>query len=170
MEGFDTYFRMAQVLGVDKDTGAKVCHGRWQYEVDSATGKKVFPKGADLPAGDHLYLTDGKAKVLLEKDGMPAALIHEFGKGKGIYLSKFEKNNANNRLLLNLILEGLGLSQDQNYLTDNADAECAYYPRSGKLVVINNSDRELTTHVKTEKGVKEFKLQPFETQIVDANN
>ena len=31
--GYDTFFRLAQVLGVDKDNGARVCHGKWEYEV-----------------------------------------------------------------------------------------------------------------------------------------
>ena len=33
MEGYDSYFRMAHVLGVDEDTGARVVHGKWSYEV-----------------------------------------------------------------------------------------------------------------------------------------
>lgn len=30
--GYDTYFRMAHVLGIDEDTGARICHGKWQYD------------------------------------------------------------------------------------------------------------------------------------------
>ncbi len=47
------------------------------------------------------------------------------------------------------------------------DAECAYYPASRKLVVINNSDQALTTTVRTGNGTKEFFLQPFEMKIVE---
>ncbi len=74
-------------------------------------------------------------------------------------------SNANTRMLLNLMLYGMGLPLNQNYLADNPDAECAYYPGNGKLVVINNSDKELQTKVWTEKGVREFTLAPFETVI-----
>ena len=111
--------------------------------------------------------TDPTAKVLVEKDGIPVAVVHDFGKGKGVYLSKFEKNNANNRMLLNLMLYARGMDLDQKFLTSHPDAECAYYPASKKLVVINNSDKALTTTVKTNNGTKEFFLNPFETQIVD---
>ncbi len=166
-EGYQTYFRMASVLGVDEDTGARVCHGRWQYDVNTDIAKKVFPEGAGVPARDHLYLTDGKADVLADANGIPTAAVHDFGKGRGIYLGGFEVNNANTRLLLNLMLYGLGLELDQNYLTDNAQAECAYYPASGKLVVINNSGEKISTGIKTEKGTKNFVLDAFETQIVD---
>ncbi len=166
-EGYDTYFRMASVLGIDEDTGAKVCHGRWQYDVDDKTKEAVFPEGADVPAAAHLYLTDGKAKVLAEKNGIPAAVVHDFGKGKGVYLSRFEKSNANNRMLLNLMLYAKGMDLDQKYLSSHPDAECAYYPASRKLVVINNSDQALTTTVKTGSGTKEFFLQPFEMKIAE---
>lgn len=167
VEGYDTFFRMASVLGIDKDTGAKVCHGRWQFDVDEKTKELIFPQGADVPTAANLYLTDPDAKILVEKDGIPVAVVHDFGKGKGVYLSKFEKNNANNRMLLNLMLYAMGMDLDQKFLTSHPDAECAYYPASKKLVVINNSDKALTTTVKTNNGTKEFSLNPFETQIVD---
>lgn len=168
VEGYQDYFRMAQVLGMDEDTGARVCHGRWQYAVDETLRAEIFPEGADVPGREWLFLTDGNAKVLAEKNGIPAACVNSFGKGKGIYLSGFSVSNANTRMLLNLMLFGLDLPLEQNYLTDHVDAECAYYPKSGKLVVINNSDKELQTSVRTEKGTRNFALAPFETQIVDA--
>ncbi len=167
-EGYQDYFRMAQVLGIDEDTGARVCHGRWQYTLDEETQKLLIPEGADVPGRQYLMLTDGKARVLAEKNGIPAAVINDFGKGKGIYLSGFSLSNANARMLLNLMLYGMGLPLNQNYLTDNPDAECAYYPGTGKLVVINNSDRQVRTKVQTEKGVREFTLAAFETVIEEA--
>ena len=167
-EGYQDYFRMAQVLGIDEDTGARVCHGRWRYTLDEETQKLLIPEGADVPGRQYLMLTDGKARVLAEKNGIPAAVINDFGKGKGIYLSGFSLSNANARMLLNLMLYGMGLPLNQNYLTDNPDAECAYYPGTGKLVVINNSDRQVRTKVQTEKGVREFTLAAFETVIEEA--
>ncbi len=167
-EGYQDYFRMAQVLGIDEDTGARVCHGRWQYTLDEETQKLLIPEGADVPGRQYLMLTDGKARVLAEKKGIPAAGSKDFGKGKGIYLSGFSLSNANARMLLNLMLYGMGLPLSQNYLTDNPDAECAYYPGTGKLVVINNSDRQVRTKVQTEKGVQEFTLAAFETVIEEA--
>lgn len=168
VDGYQSYFRMADVLGIDEDTGAKVCHGRWQYDVDSETRDRIFPDEATVPARSFLYLTDGKAAVLADENGIPTATVNAFGKGKGIYLAGFEISNANTRMLLNMMLYGLGMDLDQNYLTDNANAECAYYPVSGKMVVINNSGETITTNVKTEKGRKTFTLEGFETQIVDA--
>lgn len=166
-DGYMDYFRMARVLGIDEDTGARVCHGRWQYEVDDALRQRIFPEGAKISGRDWLFLTDGRADVLAEENGIPTVCINDFGKGKGIYLSSFSFDNANTRMLLNLMMYGMGLPLDADYLTDNADAECAYYPKSGKLVVINNSGQEICTSVRMEGKSRAFTLQPFETQIVD---
>ena len=53
--GYDTYFRMAHVLGIDEDTGARICHGRWQYEVQSVDG--LMPEGSGIRAVSYTHLT-----------------------------------------------------------------------------------------------------------------
>jgi len=95
----------------------------------------------------------------------PTDYVNEFGKGKGIYLGGFSYNNANTRMLLNLLLYGTGLSLAQKYIPDNCDAECAYYPQSKEIIVINNSDKQIETHIMTATGVKNFTLEAYEMQI-----
>lgn len=170
VDGYDTFFRMAPVLGVDEDTGARICHGKWQFAVENIEG--LMPEGSFVKKkGDYRkgipYLTDGKAKVLAEDGGVPVLTINEFGKGLGIYLASFEKTIENTRLLLNLIL--LAGREDLNglYLTDNANTECAYYPGSGRLVVINNGAQPQTTVVRTQKGSVETQLEPYATKMLD---
>jgi beta-D-galactosyl-(1->4)-L-rhamnose phosphorylase len=165
VEGFDSYFRMAQVLGIDEDTGARVYHGKWQYEIDNNLSGKLICKDAHVEGSKWLYLTDGNAKVISDENGVPTATVNEYGKGKGIYLGNFELDNANTRLLLNLITYAANLGENVKYITDNADAECAYYPKDNKLVVINNSEEKVETSVLTDEGVKKFTLEPFETKI-----
>ena len=167
VDGYSDFFRMAQVLGVDMDTGAKVCHGRWQFAVDTALAEQLIPDGADIPAKKGLFLTDGTAQVLMEKDGIPVAAVHNAGRGKGIYLAGFRFDNANTRMLLQLLLYGAGQPLAQDYMTDHVDTECAFYPGSGKLVVINNSDKKVETHVRMGAEQKTFVLEPFATQIAE---
>jgi beta-D-galactosyl-(1->4)-L-rhamnose phosphorylase len=169
VEGYDTYFRMAQVLGIDEDTGAYVYHGKWQYELDSKLRGRLFNTGAvaaHVKGSKWLYLTDGNAKVIADENGVPTATVNNYGKGKGIYLGDFELDNANTRLLLNIITYSVGLGEDVKYITDNADAECAYYPADNKLVVINNSEKTVNTSILTDDGVKTVTLNAFETKIL----
>ncbi len=170
-DGFVNYFRMAPALGVDEDTGARVCHGKWAFDTVSVPG--LIPEGAYVKGRDGRYLTDGKAEVLLSENlpavmgdnVVPALSVHNFGKGKGIYLASFEKNNANNRLLLNLLMYGAGKDLNQKWITDNANTECAYYPADKKLIVVNNSAESQVCKVNGYDG--KFTMQPYETQILD---
>ncbi len=164
ISGYDSTFRMASVLGVDKNTIDRICHGKWSYEKENIEG--LIPEGAYIPKRCSVHLTDGNAKVLLDKDSEPVLTINNFGKGKGIYLSTFETTPVNNRLLFNIILFASGLSLDQKYVTDNANTECAYFPASKKLIVINNSDQKQSTTITTDKGEISIKnIAPFDTVI-----
>ena len=162
--GYDTYFRMAHVLGVDEDTGAKISHGRYSFE---PTNCKCVEDGTTIASKDGIYLTDGETVVVKADGNRPVLTKHPFGKGAGVYLSSFEYNEINSRTLLNLILNITGVGTDINYLTDNLWTECCYYPGKKKLVVINNSDKEQTTTVKTEAGDKTVTLTAFDTVIID---
>lgn len=162
--GYDTYFRMAHVLGIDEDTGARICHGRWQYEVQSVDG--LMPEGSGIRGRSGLYLTDGNARVVAEADGAPAMTINDFGKGKGIYMSHYNISLENTRMLFNIILLAGGEALDGEYITDNPYTECAYYPASRMLVIINNSGETQTASVKTETGVKSATLEAYDTAII----
>lgn len=162
--GYDTYFRMAHVLGIDEDTGARICHGRWQYEVQPVDG--LMPEGSGIRGRSGLYLTDGNARVVAEADGAPAMTINDFGKGKGIYMSHYNISLENTRMLFNIILLAGGEALDGEYITDNPYTECAYYPASNMLVIINNSGETQTASVKTEAGVKSATLEAYDTAII----
>lgn len=169
VEGYDSFFRMANVLGVDEDTGAKLCHGKWSFEVQQ--DEKLMPEGSFVKkTGDYRkgvpYLADGKAKVLAADGTVPTLTVNRFGKGYGIYLASFEKTIENTRMLLNLIRMAGGELENDLYLTDNIYTECAYYPGSGQLVVINNSDQPQTTGVQTKNGRVEISLEAYATKML----
>lgn len=164
LSGCDTFFRMAHVLGVDEDTGERVCHGKWAFETEAVPG--LLPPNAFVKKKSHIYLTDGTAQVLLAEEGIPTLTLHRFGQGMGIYLGGYVTTQENTRMLANLILYGAGENLDQCYQTDNLLTECAYYPKAETLVVINNSPMEQSTGVKTQKGQVTVELKPYETKVV----
>ena len=162
VEGYDTFFRMAHVLGVDEDTGARVCHGKWSFDADH-----ILPEGVRIKAKEGRYLTDGRAKVLLAEGERLLITENRFGRGMGIYLAGFEVNPMNTRMLYQLLLYAGGEKQPYQYMTDNCQTECAYYPQSRKLVVINNSEKQQTTSIQTHAGKKEAVLKPYETIFME---
>ncbi len=161
--GNEPVFRMSSVLGVDADSVARVCHGKWSFEEETIPG--LMPEGSEISLSCKVHLTDGKAKVLSSQDGFPTFTIHDFGKGKGVYLSSFETTLENNRLLLNLLLKLTG-NDNSNYITDNYATECAFFPEGKKLIVVNNSDQVQSTSVKTPTGAVSFRdIPPYGTVI-----
>lgn len=163
--GYDTYFRMAHVMGIDRDTGARVCHGRFTFEARDM--EKIIPTNVSLSGLEGVYLTDGKAKVLLSEGENPVLTINSFGKGAGIYLSSFFVSPENTRLLYQLIRYAGGEGISGLYMTDNLYTECAYYPSGKKLVVINNSDLPQTARVETEFGRQTVTLEPYDTVFLE---
>lgn len=165
VQGYDNYFRMAHVLGVDEDTGARVCHGRWIFEPSDS--EHILPRGARVLPKENRYLTDGQARVLLAQDDKPLVTVHDFGKGKGIYLASFQVSPENTRMLYQLIRYAGGEGVSGLYMTDNLYAECAYYPESRKLVVINNSEEEQTTTIPTHVGDKTVTIGAYDTIFME---
>lgn len=163
--GYDTFFRMAHVLGVDQDTGARVCHGKWNFAVMDYL--EIASEGVQISSKENCYLTDGKAKVLMAKGNNPLLIINEFGKGKGIYLSSFSIGAANTRLLFRLLCYAGGEDSKGLYLTDNLYVESAYYPDTKQLVAINNSDTEQAARIRTKEAVIQLKMAAYETKFVD---
>jgi beta-D-galactosyl-(1->4)-L-rhamnose phosphorylase len=164
VDGNDTFFKMAHVLGVDEDRGERICHGRYTFE---ETGCDCVKDKESFKVNSGIYLTDADTKVAMAKDGIPCVTMHPFGKGKGVYMSSFKTNDKNTRTLMNIILNATGEGTEQNYITDNLYCECAYYPDGKQLVVINNSDSEQTTTIKTEFGDKTVTLSAFDTAIIE---
>lgn len=167
VSGYGDTFRMARILGVDEDTGARVCHGRWPVQAEPADG--LIPDGATLKTHDHLYMTDGGTRVLAEVDGTPAIAAHAFGKGRGVYMAGFEYSPVNARMLLNLLLWAKGLPLNSDWLTTAPETEAAWFPADKTLVVINNSTQKKSTVVKTPDGDIAVELDGLETKILPQN-
>ena len=159
LPGGDTYLRMAHVLGIDLDTGAKVCHGRFTYDIMPEAGLAVGD--AHLKRKENIYLTDGKTRVLAEDKGAPTFTVNCFGKGKGIYLTSFRVDPKATRFLLNLLLYAAGIDSKQLYLTDNPYTECAYYPAANTLAVVNMSGEKQIARIGTPGGFVEVDVETY---------
>lgn len=165
-EGYDTYFKMAHVLGVDLDTGDRICHGKYSFDLDEEA-ERLCGK-AEIKPKEGIYLLSDKTRVLARENDLPSVTLNRFGKGMGVYMSSFKHSALNNRALQNLVLYSTGEDTDGIYITDNPNTECCFYrseKNCGRLVAINNSGTEQSTVIKTESGPYCFKLKPFEMTV-----
>ena len=165
VSGGDTCLALAHVLGVDTDDGSYACHMPWEFEISGAP----FPVwDAALAVRRGVRLTDPETKVLRAAEGFPQLTLHAFGRGQAAYLSGFVYSPEAARMLLELLLYLTGRDGKAAGLCDVPEAECAWFPESGKLVVFNNSDRRLETAVAWPDGQRSFTLAPMETRIAEA--
>ena len=163
--GYHTFFRMAHVLGVDLDTGARVCHGRWAYTIQK--GLPIGEPSEGLKDKECLYLTDGKARVLADANGVPQMTVNRFGKGLGVYMSDFQMTAQNARMLLDILLYTADLTDAAPYISGDCRVEAAYYPHSRTLVVINNSGETVETSVSLpDSNWLNVILTPMETKEI----
>lgn len=164
VEGYDTFLRVAHILGMDVDTGDRICHGRWSYE---KTDSCAMVNGAAVLCNKGAYITEGNTEVICDEDNVPSMTMHKFGSGAGIYMGGYRHSTENARMLMNIILSATGTLQEENYITDNVYTECAYYPGNKTLVVINNSEEEQTTNVKTPEGTKTVTLAGYDVAVLN---
>ena len=161
-DGGDRYFKMAHVLGVDRDRGDFIRHGKWKIPEIASRDYMLIPSEAEIPVKQEIYLTDPNCMVLRGEDKNPSAALHRFGKGAGVYLGGYRHSNANERMLQNLILYACGDDPKQELIPDNYNTECAYYPAVKTLLVVNNTCKEQRTHILFQGGEREYVLKAGE--------
>jgi beta-D-galactosyl-(1->4)-L-rhamnose phosphorylase len=135
--GGDTRFALAHILGVDQDDGAYACHQPWLFETENAP---FFTADQALGVTPGIRLAGPDTRVLREKDGVPTLTLHPFGKGKAAYLGGFAYSPEAARMLLELLLHLTGTDGRAAGITDCPAAECAWFPASHTLVVMNDQD------------------------------
>lgn len=166
-DGGTTRFRLADVLGVDRDLGARVCHGRWPGEKPETL---PFDICEDVLGDDKdLYLTDEHTQVLCEKNGIPQMTCHTFGKGRAVYMSRFVRNTQSIRMLLNVLLYLTGHLDDALYIASDARVEASYFEKDYMLVALNNAEEPVTTEIRTKSGTVTVTLEPLETKMLPLN-
>ena len=161
--GGDTFFRLAHVLGVDMDDGEYACHAPWSFEV----GETPVPLCPDaLAAKPEIRLTDPETLVLAARDGAPQMTLHRFGKGCAAYLSGFSYSPEAAHRLLGLLLYMTGKDGRDAGYCDNPMVETAWFPASEMLVVMNNSDKEITAQIEWPDGSETMTLSPLEMRFI----
>jgi len=131
------FLRMAHILGVDVDNGEYACHGRPAFIAEVQPG--LIPDGFDIEGRGDCVLVSPSARVLAGRHGRLSIVMNAFGGGAGVYCASFTHAPCSARFLQNLILFATNNDMTPDGATDDPHVECAYYPASGRLVMINNS-------------------------------
>jgi len=144
------YFQLAHVLGVDRELGQSINIGK--YTFSKSAGHFITSDMAGAPdfGSDiaDVFALNGYTKVLAASGKWVRIAAHGFGKGRAVYMSGHRFRMENVRLVHRAMFWAAGREKDFGPWTcSNIETECAYYPGSRKLVVINNSGSHQETDV-----------------------
>lgn len=170
------HFRLAQVLGVDRDTGDRVANGKYRYDVPAVPAAAHFITAdvsapLDLgPETDGIYVLGGGPRVLAERDGAPRLAVQAFGRGRSVYLSGFRFTAENTRLLHRALFWAAGQEGRWGaWQSANVRTEATWFAKAGKLVVINNAGEPQETVVTLGDGrtTRTVRLEAHGIAILD---
>jgi beta-D-galactosyl-(1->4)-L-rhamnose phosphorylase len=164
------YIQLSDMLGIDRDIGLATMKQKYKYTVQNShfitKDTPVIDFGKDI---DNIFVLGKDTTVLADKDDSPKITVHEFGKGRAVYMSGFLFNHENTRLLQRAIYWAANDEKSYDiWSTSNIHTECAYYPASGKLVVINNSgENQDTVVIGADKKEYKVSLEAHDIKIID---
>ncbi len=161
VNGGDTRFALAHVLGVDQDDGAYACHGAWTFETEKAAPFLVADEALAVTPGIRLISPD--TRVLRAPGGVPALTERTFGKGKALYMGGFSYSPRAARMLLEMLLYLTGADAGRAGLAEDPAAECAWFPGQKTLVVMNASEEPVDTFVSLPCGKVNVHLEAHRT-------
>ncbi len=151
--------QLAQVLGVEKETGFTLGYDKYNWDV--VPNHFILADCAGTP--DFGPLKRGiyalRGAQVLAKDGRNVLMAaNAFGHGRSVYLTGLPYSNENSRILHRAILWAAG-SEDElrNWFSSNPAVEVNAYVRNGRFCAVNNTDLPQETTVFCPDG-KSFAL------------
>ncbi len=165
------YFQLADVMGVDKEVGHTLQSATIRFEVkDNHFLTQGLVGQLDFGAGETFVFNGSPGTEVVAANGLHVlAAAKDFGRGRSVFLGALPYSLANSRLLQRAIFWAAGKEKAMGqWYADNVNTECAYYPKTKKLVVVNNSGQPQTTNVTDAKGrPRKVSLKPYASQFID---
>ncbi|MBL7077372.1 MAG: 1,3-beta-galactosyl-N-acetylhexosamine phosphorylase [Kiritimatiellae bacterium] len=176
LKGGGRFFRMAPVLGVDREpvliqenVDFKSFCRDGHFIVSDADGPldlldetvnlKPFTQQAEVVSWRRIAECDHFYDYL-----RPQLVVNGYGAGRGVYFSGFKYDAMNSRVLARALYWAAGKEQQWTaWQSDNPFLECAWFPAARKLIVVNNSHQ-------TQKGTitgDDGQMYPIELSMLD---
>ena len=166
------YFQLSHILGIDREIGltqstvklADLSSDKHHFILEDLEGEIDFGKDTD-----GVYALSKDTRLLAQKENNIEIAVHSFGKGRSLYLSGFKFTPENTRLLHRGLFWAAGKQHEYGPWTcSNIFTDCAYYPKTKKLVVISSSDNPEKTKVFDAHGKTiDVSIEPHGIQILD---
>ena len=148
------FFQLASVLGVEEETGFTLNYDKYNWEekpghfiLADATKPVDFGEGKK-----NIYAFEG-TDILVQKDKEVQMAVHEYGKGRSVYISGVPYSFENSRMLYRAMLWSAHAEEDlHTWFSTNFNVEVHAYVANGKYCVVNNTYEPQDTTVYTTDG------------------
>lgn len=134
------FFQLANVLGVEKETGFTLDYDKYNWTEHSHFITEDCQGTIDFGEGKkNIYALDG-TEILVQRDKEVQMAVHSYGDGRSVYISGLPYTFENNRLLYRSILwAGHGEALLHTWFSTDYNVEVHAYVANGKYCVVNNT-------------------------------
>ena len=149
------YLQLASVLGVEKETGFTLNYDKynWDEHRDHFILADCPDHAVDFGEGKKSIFALEGTEILIQKEKEVQMAVHEYGKGRGVYLSGLPYSFINNRVLHRAILWAAHDEESlHRWFSTNYNVEVHAYVKNGKYCVVNNTYEPQDTTVYTGDG------------------
>jgi beta-D-galactosyl-(1->4)-L-rhamnose phosphorylase len=166
------FFQLSHLLGVDREIGRSLSRGKLAFRTETDGHFLMEDVEGEIDFGQdvsNIFVTSEDTRVLAAREGSSRVSIRGFKSGRSVYLSGFRFSPQNTRLLHRALYWAAGHEREFGVWTcSNIYTECAYYPGSGRLIVINNSHQTEKTNIRDALGNRvEVYVEPQGIRILD---
>ena len=160
------FFQLASVFGVEEERGFTLGYDKYNWECHDHFITEDAPEDIDFGEGiKNIYALEG-TMVLREKGGEVQLAVHDFGRGRAVYICGLPYSFANSRLLHRAVLWSSGKDDKlHTWFSDNYNVEVHAYPENGKYCVVNNTYEPQSAVIYRGDG-SSFEVDLGENQIV----
>ena len=149
------YFRLADVMGADKELGFTLSEDKYNIEkkqhfiTEDVRGEIDYGEGMKnvyaLEGADVLDIAFSDRFRRSVNVGEVKLTANEYGKGRGVYIAGLPYSAQNARLLYRAMFWSAGREEEMyRAFSSDPDTECTYYPEEKKYAIVNNSLSDVT--------------------------
>lgn len=160
------FIQLANVFGVEEERDFTLGYDKYNWQNYKHFITEDIKEEIDFgEAQKNIYALEG-TKVLVTKEKEVRLSVHEFGKGRAVYIGGLPYSFENSRLLYRAILWSSGEEGNlYKWFSSNYNVEVHAYIKNGKYCVVNNTYKPQSTTVYKGDGT-EFDLVLEANQIV----
>lgn len=134
------FFQLADVLGVEKETGFTLNYDKYNWDSHSHFITEDCAEEVNFGEGKKSIYALAGTHIVVQKDKEVQLAVNDYGSGRAVYISGLPYTFENNRLLYRAVLWSSHSEQDLNtWFSTNYNVEVHAYVKNGKYCVVNNT-------------------------------